>query len=79
MKKDTERVDEIRALKKAWEAAEPGRAAKVGIQTTLYLGNKSADSGCHVIIPAFQGGFLFCRIEAKISFLSLKHLYWQSN
>lgn len=29
MKKDTERADEIRALKRAWEEAEPGRAAKV--------------------------------------------------
>lgn len=29
MKKDTERQDEIKAMKLAWEAAEPGRAAKV--------------------------------------------------
>ena len=29
VKKDTERADEIRATKKAWEDAEPGRAAKV--------------------------------------------------
>ena len=29
VKKDTERADEIRALKKAWEDADPGRAAKV--------------------------------------------------
>ena len=29
VKKDTERADEIRAMKKAWEDAEPGRAAKV--------------------------------------------------
>lgn len=29
VKKDTERVDEIRALKQAWETAEPGRAIKV--------------------------------------------------
>ncbi|XP_070569023.1 androglobin-like isoform X9 [Ptychodera flava] len=28
IKKDTERQDEIRAMKQAWEAAEPGRAAK---------------------------------------------------
>lgn len=26
--KDTERQDEIRAMKQAWEAAEPGRGAK---------------------------------------------------
>ena len=29
MKRDTERQDEIRAMKVAWEAAQPGRAAKV--------------------------------------------------
>lgn len=29
VKKDTERADEIRAMKQAWEMAEPGRAIKV--------------------------------------------------
>lgn len=29
VKKDTERADEIRAMKQAWESAEPGRAIKV--------------------------------------------------
>ena len=29
IKKDTGRADEIRAMKRAWEEAEPGRAAKV--------------------------------------------------
>lgn len=29
MKKDTRRADEIRAMKEAWESAEPGRAVKV--------------------------------------------------
>lgn len=29
IKKDTERADEIKAMKQAWEAAEPGRAVKV--------------------------------------------------
>lgn len=29
VKKDTERADEIRAMKQAWETAEPGRAIKV--------------------------------------------------
>lgn len=29
VKKDTERLEEIRAMKLAWESAEPGRAAKV--------------------------------------------------
>ena len=31
VKKDTERADEIRAMKRAWEDAEPGRAAKVSV------------------------------------------------
>ena len=29
IKRDTERQDEIRAMKAAWETAEPGRAVKV--------------------------------------------------
>lgn len=29
VKKDTERLDQIKAIKKAWEMAEPGRSAKV--------------------------------------------------
>ena len=29
IKKDTERQDQINAIKSAWEAAEPGRAEKV--------------------------------------------------
>lgn len=29
VKKDTERADEIKAMKQAWESAEPGRAVKV--------------------------------------------------
>lgn len=29
VKKDTERADEIRAMKQAWESTEPGRAIKV--------------------------------------------------
>ncbi|XP_008584211.1 PREDICTED: androglobin-like, partial [Galeopterus variegatus] len=37
VKKDTERADEIRALKQAWEAAEPGRAIKASQARLLYL------------------------------------------
>ena len=33
VKKDTSRADQIRAMKKAWEDAEPGRAAKVLTET----------------------------------------------
>lgn len=29
VKKDTERADEIRAMKQAWETTEPGRGIKV--------------------------------------------------
>uniref|UniRef100_A0A672PF17 Uncharacterized protein n=2 Tax=Sinocyclocheilus grahami TaxID=75366 RepID=A0A672PF17_SINGR len=35
VKKDTEKLEEIRAMKLAWEAAEPGRAAK-GHQSRLH-------------------------------------------
>ncbi|XP_064627067.1 androglobin-like isoform X5 [Lineus longissimus] len=37
VKKDTERADEIRAMKKAWEDAEPGRAAKALQSRLQYL------------------------------------------
>ncbi|XP_013419771.1 androglobin-like [Lingula anatina] len=37
VKKDTERADEIRAMKKAWEEAEPGRAAKALQSRLQYL------------------------------------------
>lgn len=41
VKKDTERADEIRAMKQAWEMTEPGRAIKVSwickIVLSLYL------------------------------------------
>ncbi|KAK1805490.1 hypothetical protein P4O66_019790, partial [Electrophorus voltai] len=33
VRKDTERLEQIRAIKQAWETAEPGRAAKVGHST----------------------------------------------
>ncbi|XP_044146626.1 androglobin isoform X3 [Bufo gargarizans] len=39
VKKDTERMDEIRALKQAWELAEPGRAVKA-LQSRLQFVNK---------------------------------------
>ena len=49
MKKDTERADEIRALKKAWEEAEPGRAAKA-IQSRLqYLSSHMIKVCCMYI------------------------------
>ncbi|XP_075805204.1 androglobin isoform X5 [Microtus pennsylvanicus] len=37
VKKDTDRLDEIRALKQAWEAAEPGRAIKAAQARLKYL------------------------------------------
>ena len=37
IKRDTERQDEIRAMKQAWEAAEPGRAAKAQTAREKFL------------------------------------------
>ena len=37
MKKDTERIDEIRAIKRAWEEAEPGRAARAAASRQKFL------------------------------------------
>ncbi|XP_046524987.1 androglobin isoform X1 [Equus quagga] len=37
VKKDTERADEIRAMKQAWESAEPGRAIKASQARLHYL------------------------------------------
>uniref|UniRef100_A0A669P8W9 Androglobin n=1 Tax=Phasianus colchicus TaxID=9054 RepID=A0A669P8W9_PHACC len=41
VKRDTQRADEIRAMKQAWEAAEPGRAVKViRVQSALPMEQK---------------------------------------
>ncbi|ETE72859.1 Calpain-7-like protein, partial [Ophiophagus hannah] len=37
LKKDTERPDEIKAMKQAWEAAEPGRAIKAAQERVHYI------------------------------------------
>ncbi|XP_026521814.1 androglobin [Notechis scutatus] len=37
LKKDTERPDEIKAMKQAWEAAEPGRAIKAAQERVRYI------------------------------------------
>lgn len=37
VKKDTERMDQIKAMKKAWEMAEPGRAARVTLVCELQI------------------------------------------
>lgn len=44
VKKDTQRVDEIKAMKQAWESAEPGRAIKVIRECNL----------CSNVSPKFQ-------------------------
>ena len=49
VKKDTERADEIRAMKKAWEDAEPGRAAKVFDSELMHL--LSGLVGKKLVIP----------------------------
>ncbi|XP_078505336.1 androglobin isoform X2 [Lissotriton helveticus] len=38
VKKDTERADEIKAMKQAWESAEPGRAVKVTLLNCVSSG-----------------------------------------
>ncbi|XP_035827266.1 androglobin [Aplysia californica] len=45
VKKDTERADEIRAMKKAWEDAEPGRAAKALQSRLKYLNSHTVKLG----------------------------------
>ncbi|XP_035685724.1 androglobin-like [Branchiostoma floridae] len=44
VKKDTERQEEIKAMKQAWEAAEPGRAVKA-MQSRLQFLNKRRKTG----------------------------------
>ncbi|XP_058249061.1 androglobin isoform X1 [Hemibagrus wyckioides] len=43
VKKDTERLEQIKAIKLAWEAAEPGRAAKAFRTRQQYLKNLGED------------------------------------
>ncbi|XP_051952032.1 androglobin-like isoform X2 [Xyrauchen texanus] len=45
VKKDTERLEEIRAMKLAWEAAEPGRAAKAHQTRLRYLKQLESHTG----------------------------------
>ncbi|XP_074920128.1 androglobin isoform X1 [Chelonoidis abingdonii] len=44
LKKDTERADEIKAMKQAWESAEPGRAIKA-FQERMHFINKCTQKG----------------------------------
>nr|XP_058939417.1 androglobin isoform X4 [Kogia breviceps] len=49
VKKDTERADEIRAMKQAWEMAEPGRSIKAAQARLHYLSRfikKTPDAEC---------------------------------
>ena len=48
MKKDTERADEIRAMKKAWEEAEPGRAVKAMQSRLKYLNSRMVTLTSHI-------------------------------
>ena len=64
MKRDTERQDEIRAMKFAWEAAQPGRAAKVTkLNQTRFINSTRPGCSKHWISarlsrsPFFCGGF----------------------
>ncbi|CAL1548032.1 unnamed protein product [Lymnaea stagnalis] len=60
IKKDTERADEIRALKKAWEEAEPGRAAKALQARLMYLNThaiKLAPTMSDITVPTPKSDF----------------------
>jgi hypothetical protein len=46
VRKDTERADAIRAMKLAWEEAEPGRAAKAKQSRLNYLGSHQIKVHC---------------------------------
>ncbi|RMC12803.1 hypothetical protein DUI87_10328 [Hirundo rustica rustica] len=50
VKKDTRRVDEIRAMKEAWESAEPGRAVKAFQERVRFI-NKHAVRDSEEPIP----------------------------
>jgi hypothetical protein len=50
VKKDTRKEEQIQAMKAAWEAAEPGRAAKAKILRQLFLqkhGTSAVKPGCN--------------------------------
>ena len=50
MKKDTQRADEIKAMKQAWESAEPGRAIKVIPECSLCSNVSSQVPGAAVVV-----------------------------
>ncbi|KAM5327023.1 androglobin isoform 4-T4 [Glossophaga mutica] len=54
VKKDTERADEIRAMKQAWEMAEPGRAIKASQARLHYLSRfiKKTPDAQSMLVPA---------------------------
>jgi len=53
VKKDKENADAVRALKLAWEEAEPGRAAKAKQSRLSYLST-------HAVKVRFVNFFFFC-------------------
>lgn len=50
VKKDTQRADEIKAMKLAWESAEPGRAIKVISDCSLCSNVSSQVPGAAVMV-----------------------------
>lgn len=50
VKKDTQRADEIKAMKQAWESAEPGRAIKVMSECSLCSDVSSQVPGAAVVV-----------------------------
>lgn len=50
VKKDTQRADEIKAMKQTWESAEPGRAIKVTSECNLCSNVSSQVPGAAVMV-----------------------------
>lgn len=59
MKKDKEHADAVRAIKQAWEEAEPGRAAKAKQSRLSYL-STHVIKVCHVWFSAVSSNCSLC-------------------
>eukprot|EP00075_Anas_platyrhynchos_P020871 XP_027310124.1 androglobin isoform X3 [Anas platyrhynchos] len=67
VKKDTQRADEIKAMKQAWESAEPGRAVKA-FQERMKFINKHAARNSEESVAETDVASLTPRSEEKGSF-----------
>ncbi|EOA99832.1 Uncharacterized protein C6orf103, partial [Anas platyrhynchos] len=66
VKKDTQRADEIKAMKQAWESAEPGRAVKA-FQERMKFINKHAARNSEESVAETDVASLTPRSEEKVS------------